>query len=620
MKMKMDEREVLENIPIGIVKARVGVKIEIFEANRYFYQMFGTESSDYQNGAFARFGEADRRMYEAYIRQRALDHEDIFLEYKTTHKETEQVVWVKLEAHYIGEEEQGDAKNALYLCSYFDITKQKQMAAEMDDMRSLYLRAISCSDEMIFDYLIDTDVFTYYKHVEENGKIINRPRVKENFLVDMGQKKDIYPDDLVYFYDLCRENLTHPFEVRVRRGNQLPGEYTRMRVHASLQKDEKGKPYRIIGTFRPVPLGENLNKDKDDVNTKDELTGLNTRKAAKKLIEESKANSSVAFPYALMILDIKDFRKVNDTYGHIFGDNVLIQVADLIIENINKSDVVARLGGDEFLIYTRNVGERAVFSMGDKLCRAIREIYVGDDLKIDACIGAVVSNDPSVAYEDLLQSADDALFELITSDRVGIQISKEIVTHNRGLRISYVADRNLRTEASGKEKRLSELIFELLEKAKDVDRAIATVLALVGEKKNLSRISVLRKLPDDLEVIYQWTARGIEAVPKLDGHTILDYQNRMRENFSEDGMGVIDERTVENYDGSKKSILLPAGCKSLMYCDMMEFGEQVGMISFADCTGKREWSDKDYKSFRTITRLISAYTVKAKAIKKEQAF
>lgn len=612
-----NEREVLfQNIPVGIMKARIGETIDIVEANPYYYEMFGTEPSDYPKGAFTRFGETDRRMYEAYIRLRAQNHENFTFEYKAEHKETEKTLWIKLDAIYLGEEKSESGSCVYYLGVFCDITKQKQMAAELDETKSLYLRAISSSDEIIFDYLIDEDVFTYYKHIEENGKIINKPMIFEKFLMNISKDKIIYPDDLVYFYDLCRENLTHPFDIRVRREGKRAGDYAKMRVHASLQKDDNDRPVRVIGTFRPIPPQEDVGKNQDSIDEKDELTGLNSRKTARKLIEEYKANSSVAVPYALLILDIKDFRKVNDTYGHIFGDNVLVQVADIIIENINKADVVARLGGDEFLIFLKNVGKRSVVSMCDKLCRAIRDIYVGEELRIDACIGAVVSQDPSVAYDDLLQTADDALFELITSDRVGVHIAKEISYHNRGLRISYVADRNLRKETSGKEKRLSELIFELLEKAKDIDRAINTVLALVGEKKSLSRITVMHRDGEELKVTYQWTARGVVPNTELDGHIILDYQSRMRENFTEDGMGVIDERTVANFDNSKKDILLPADCKSLMYCDMLEFGEPTGMIAYVDCTGNREWKDKDFKSLRTITRLISAYTVKAKAIQK----
>lgn len=618
MNTAVNEREVLfQNIPVGIMKARVGETIDIVEANPYYYTMFGTEPSDYPNGAFTRFGETDRRMYESYIRQRAQEHENFSFEYKAVHKETEKTLWIKLDAIYLGEEESASGKSVYYLGVYFDITKQKQMAMELDETKSLYLRAISSSDEILFDYLINEDVFTYYKHMEENGEITNKPKIFNNFLENIGKDKLIYPDDLVYFYDLCRERFDHPFDMRVRKEKQRAGEYTKMRVHASVQKDENNRPVRVIGTLRPLPPRESIGNHKDSLDEKDELTGLNSRKAARKLIEEYKANSSVAVPYALLILDIKDFRKVNDTYGHIFGDNVLVQVADIIIENINKSDVVARLGGDEFLIFLKNVGKGAVVSMCDKLCRAIRDIYVGEDLRIDSCIGAVVSQDPSVAYEDLLQTADDALFELITSDRVGVQIAKEISYHNRGLRISYVADRNLRKETAGKEKRLSELIFELLEKAKDLDRALNTVLALVGEKKTLSRITVMQRRGEELEVTYQWTARGIAPNTSLDGRVILDYQRRMRENFSEDGMGIVDERTVANYDVSKKDILLSAGCRSLMYCDMLEFGEPTGLIAYVDCTGNREWKDKDFKSFRTITRLISAYTIKAKALGKE---
>lgn len=608
----------LENIPIAAAKVGVGDTIEILQANGQYYQIFGTKSSDYKTGAFARFGEADRRVYEAYIKQRTQDKEDIFLEYKTTHKETEKTVWVRVQAHYIGEEKRKSGMCAVYLATYADITKQKQMAAEIEEIKSLYLRAISSSDEVIFDYLIEEDVFTYYKVIDDNGKITNQSYVKENFLANSGKEKFIYPDDLVYFYDLCRENINHPFDIRICRSRNNPEEYTRMRVHASLQKDADGRPARVIGTARPILPSDYLGKSSELGEKVDELTGLNSRKMAQKLIEEYKANSSVAVSYALLILDIKDFRKVNDAYGHIFGDNVLVQVADIIIENIQRSDIAARLGGDEFLIFIKNVSERSIIRLCNKVCRAIKDIYVGEDLKIDACIGAVFSKDPRVAYTDLLQTADDALFELITTDKTGVNVAKEISYHNKGLRLSYVADRNLRKETAGKdEKRLSELIFELLEKAKDINRAINTVLALVGEKQNLSRITIMQRKGMELEVTYQWTARGITANPTVDGNIILEYQKNMRENFTEDGMGIIDERTVANYNNSKKDILLPAGCKSLMYCDMLEFGEPTGMIAYVDCTGNKEWQDKDFKSFRTITRLISAYTLKARAFNKE---
>lgn len=609
-------REMFQKIPVGIMKARVSDCIEIVEANDFYFQMFGTDPSDYGQGAFSRFGESDRRVFVSYILQCSANKEDIHLEYKTTHKQTDEVIYVKLDARYIGTEEHDSKECAMYLCSLFDITEQKKKDAKMEEISDLYMKAISSSDEVIFDYVIDEDIFTYYQLIEEHGVIVNQPNVKEHFLEEVGRTRYVYPDDLVYFYDLCRDNIKHPFDIRVKRDRNKNGEYTRMRVHATVQKDSNGRPMRVIGTVRPISQVEASKLD--EVTEKvDELTGLNSRMMAKKLIEEFKSNSSVSIPYALMILDVKDFKKVNDTYGHIFGDNVLVQVADIIIENINNNDIVGRLGGDEFLIFLKNVGERAVVSMCDKLCRAIRDIYVGDELKIDACIGAVVSQDPAVGYEDLLQSADDALFELITNDRVGVQIAKEISSHSRQLRLSYVADRNLRRNMSAKEKRLSELISELLEKSKDVDKALNTVLALIGEKKNLSRITVMQKLGNELEVTYQWTGRGIESNPKVDGEKILNYKQSMAEYFTEEGMGIIDERTVANYNSELKDVLLPQGAKSLLYCDMIEFGEVAGMIAYVDCSGQREWRDKDYKSFRTLTRLICAYTLKAKAMKRD---
>ncbi|HOO79216.1 MAG TPA: sensor domain-containing diguanylate cyclase [Lachnospiraceae bacterium] len=609
-----DEKSFLyDTISAGVMKLHLKNPIDIIEANDFFYSMFGTQAGDYNRGAFTRFGETDRLMYESYIRQRGIDKENIYIEFKSTHQSTEKEIWVRMEARFL-EEKDGAP---IYLAVLTDITVQKQLKHELEEIHNLYLKAISSGDEMIFDYQVMEDCFIYYSLVDVNGTIINRPTTREKFLENLGQERDIHPDDLVYFYDLCRENITHPFDIRFRRQGQKPGEYSLMRVHASVQKDSKKRPCRIIGTIRPIETIR-YERDKGDIYLKqDELTGLNSRGMAKKLIEDYKANSSVSFPYALLILDIKDFKRVNDVFGHMFGDNVLIQVADTIIENVNKADIVGRLGGDEFLIFLKNVSEASVVGMSDRLSRAIRDIYVGENLQIDACIGAVVSQDPTIAYNDLLQTADNALFEMITEEKTGVLIAKDIITHAKGLKISYVADRNIRSNPEMKEKRLSELIFELLEQAKDIDKAIYTVLALVGEKKNLSRIVMMRKNGIHLEVTYQWTARGIEGNQQIAGKEFFDYQKSMEKNFTEDGMGIIDRASIRRYHPELEPALLPADAKSLMYCNMLEFGEVCGVITFIDCKEDRAWEDKDFKAFRSVTRMISAYTVKAQALKKE---
>lgn len=612
--MTEEQKFLGHHIPVGIARVCLKEKLELLEANAYFFRMFGVELSDFSTGALARFGENDRAMYDEVIRKKISAREDIGFEFKTTHKISDNTMWVRVDAHFI-EEKDGVP---YYLAAFTDITEHKNMSNELEEMKNLYLKAISCSDELIFEYQVKEDVLVYYQLAEDNGSITNQAKMRSGFLENIGKSKDVYPDDLIYFYDLCRDDFNHPFDIRFRRNGQKPGEYTRMRVHATVQKNDTGRPVRIIGTIRPLETVHPKAEKQDKLLKPDELTNLNSRAMAKKCIEEYLQNSTVSMPYALLILDIKDFKRVNKTFGHMFGDNVIIQVADCIIENINKSDIVGRLGGDEFIIFLKNVSENAVLGMCDKLCRSIREIYVGEDMQIDACIGAVSASDPTIPYKNLLKTADNALFELLSEKKSGVKISKEILTDEQELKNAYLADRNLRTLDPVREKRLSELIFELLEQAKDVEKAIETVLALVGEKKGLSRITIASRKEQQLVVTHQWTARGINENRMLDGESILRFIEKISEDYmEEDGMGVIDINAVMKYEPTKQTSLLPAGAKSIMYCDMLEFGEKVGLIAYVDCKDGREWKNKDFKALRTVTRLIAAYTLKARALQKE---
>lgn len=600
----------LQNMSVGIISVRAADDFELISGNDYFYNMFETEEADYKNGLFCRFGATDRLMYTNYLHNQLVEGLDPVLEFKTVKKKSGELIWVRAEAKHIRK----DTPN-IFIVVLTDITKEKQLSSELEEIKNLYLKAISSSDEMIFEYHLKDDIFVYYKLVEENGNVVNKANVRTQFINSLESSKDIHPDDVIYFDELSQDRISHPFDVRIRRSHQKPGQYTRMRVHASTQKDGD-KVIRVLGTIRPieeVKTNDNLSKFNSE---RDELTGLLSKTKAKRSIEEYLRNSTVASSFALMILDVKSFKQVNQQFGHMFGDNVLVQVADCIIENTKRSDIVGRLGGDEFIIFIKNASKSAVDSICDKIRRGIKNIYVGEDIHIDASIGGVVVKDPTKSFEELFKTADNALYEIV-NQRSGVNITESILDKAvANLNYSYVADRNIRNVTGSKEKRLSELIFELLEQARDVDRALDTVLALIGEKKNLSRISILRRSGDKLLVTKQWAGRGVSQVDSIDADVFNEYNKSAQNNFEEDGMGTITLETAAKYDPEKAREIISEGAKSIMYCNMMEFGEVVGTIAYVDCKEEREWSDIDFKAYRTITRMISAYTLKAEAIKR----
>jgi diguanylate cyclase (GGDEF)-like protein len=114
------------------------------------------------------------------------------------------------------------------------------------------------------------------------------------------------------------------------------------------------------------------------------------------------------------MLDIDDFKQINDNYGHITGDKILIFVASLLKKTLRDSDKIFRYGGEEFIIIlNRNEDEEARL-VADRILKLIRNnrlIYLGETINITASIGLTRLLKSDKTQEDLLQRADKALYK-----------------------------------------------------------------------------------------------------------------------------------------------------------------------------------------------------------------
>ncbi|SHH75085.1 diguanylate cyclase (GGDEF) domain-containing protein [Sporobacter termitidis DSM 10068] len=143
---------------------------------------------------------------------------------------------------------------------------------------------------------------------------------------------------------------------------------------------------------------------------KDSLTGLyNRRFFLSKLREIPKAD----FPLALLMIDIDNFKKVNDTYGHLAGDEALKQVTEILTGNIRKSDWGARLGGEEFAIVLSRSDSENAYRLAERLRDIVENFdfsFEQNTIKMTISIG-VATTYKCVSINDLLRLADMALYE-----------------------------------------------------------------------------------------------------------------------------------------------------------------------------------------------------------------
>lgn len=112
----------------------------------------------------------------------------------------------------------------------------------------------------------------------------------------------------------------------------------------------------------------------------------------------------------VVFIDVDDFKCVNDTYGHLFGDEVLKTVAYVFLQNVRKDDVVIRYGGDEFVMLLNNIEPDILSSRLDKLQQDIRELRfpTNPDYHVTVSIGATIAKQKTL--EEAIAIADKQMF------------------------------------------------------------------------------------------------------------------------------------------------------------------------------------------------------------------
>lgn len=156
----------------------------------------------------------------------------------------------------------------------------------------------------------------------------------------------------------------------------------------------------------------------------DGLTGLPNRLLLGELLEKAlhRAERNKA-ALAVFFMDLDDFKPINDRFGHHAGDSALIEVARRLKEALRASDVVARVGGDEFVAFAADLDDRdAARVVAEKLIAAFdRPVTVdGVDCRVGISIGIALYPKDGRRVDDLLRSADDAMYRIKRSGKNGL--------------------------------------------------------------------------------------------------------------------------------------------------------------------------------------------------------
>lgn len=170
----------------------------------------------------------------------------------------------------------------------------------------------------------------------------------------------------------------------------------------------------VIGILRDITERRMLQTRLHHHASHDDLTGLMNRREFQQrlhaLVETTQSDPS---QHALVYIDLDQFKVVNDTCGHLAGDELLRQLSKRFLRQIRSRDVIARLGGDEFGLLLHNLPAETAMQVAATLCEAMakyRFVWGGRSFEITASIGVCAINSDTHSAEEALSSADAACY------------------------------------------------------------------------------------------------------------------------------------------------------------------------------------------------------------------
>lgn len=185
--------------------------------------------------------------------------------------------------------------------------------------------------------------------------------------------------------------------------------------------DATGSVKYFAAIERDLSKQKELEKELYELSTTDGLTGLyNRRLFFEKAEYELKRIQRSRLSFGLLMIDIDNFKRLNDTYGHLAGDAVLAKIANVLKSTIRDIDIIARYGGEEFITILPLTDQEQTLNIAEKLVNTIGETkfnYQDTQLSVTISIGCTVCNPDEHEITDCIARADKALYAIKTSNR-----------------------------------------------------------------------------------------------------------------------------------------------------------------------------------------------------------
>lgn len=605
------------NLPGGIFRCQDDEDLTLLQMSDGFLSMLGYTLEEIQQELHSSFRKLiDPRDYENSMhdvkRQMAKGNTKT-LEYRVIRKDGS-VIWVLDKGTRI----QKHQEIPCFHCILVDITEGKLAQEKLRRALEKHRIITNQTNDIIFEWDIVHDHFTFSSNWEK--KFGYQP-MHENNTEMLVKNSHLHPEDGARI----RESLSHirsghPYEVydvRIRDGHD---KYVWCQARMTTQFDEQGKAISAIGVLIDIDRMKKQSEKLKQKAEQDSLTKLLNKETSQDFIEDAINHSNAQ--HAVMIIDIDDFKKVNDTMGHLFGDAFLSEAAVRLKQLFRGSDIVGRIGGDEFIALIRDIrSSEDAQKKAEEIIHAVRSLHVDETMpfEVSCSIGIALYPECGTTFNELYHRADLALYKaksegkncFVMCDKASLFDAGTLPTlFNKTAVSSRIdSDEDDQITIMGS---LIEYTFKILYQSIDLESAIQNILKIVGEYFDVSRAYIFENSEDDLYCsnTFEWCNEGIE--PEIQNLRHVSYERdlggKYLDNFNENDIFYC--RSIEDLPKLQYEILAPQGIRSLLQCAIRDNGQFKGYVGFDECHKNRFWTKEQINTLTFIAGILSIFLMK----------
>lgn len=607
----------INNTPCGILKCKNDDRFTILRINDGFLNLLGYThdelSSVFSNSYLSLIHPDDRQQVLNLTHQQMNEKGSVSNEYRVLCKDGS-YRWIA-ESSYCAPEK----SRVVFFCMLNDITDLYETREDLRlslDRHNIIMRQ---SKNVIFEWDKHTNALLFSANWAE---IFGYPPLKMLDFSQMAGRGYVAPQNI----DILRQMMAEivqgaSFLSRECQIKTIDGTPVWCRIQVTSQLDLNGQLLKIVGDIANIDVEKRMMDSLRQKAERDPLTGLYDKAAIQNLIEQHLEAVQSNEKCALLMIDIDDFKVVNNTMGHLFGDAVLSDLSASIQGETRSSDLVGRIGGDEFLVFLKNIpSAQTALQKSQRLLSAVQDLFREKKNKIAISCSIGISLFPAHGhnFRSLYQCADIALYQAKGKGKNTSCLYSEqmlypaLESHYSGSPID--SDRL----GTANTRQLTEYVFQTLYHAESIEQAIPLILDVIGCQFGVSRAYVFENSEDGCSCsnTFEWCNVGISSQKeKLQNIAYASLDNYM-DNFDENGVFLCQD--IENTPQSQRTLLRELGIYSLLQCAMCYDGLFAGFVGFDECTGHRLWTDEEIHALTLLSEVFNIFLLKKREIKQAE--